>query len=131
MRYLLDTGVWIWSIAAVDQLNPKARDLLAEGAEELYFSAASTWEICIKVAIGKLRLPESPSVFVPARLTAHRIQNLSITNAHALGVYSLPRHHDDPFDRMLIAQARAEELAILTADKAFRKYDVEGFWCGR
>jgi len=131
MRYLLDTGVWIWSIAAVDQLSQKARDLLAGGAEELYFSAASAWEISIKVAIGKLRLPESPSVFVPERLATHRIQNLSITNTHALGVHSLPRHHDDPFDRMLIAQARTEKMTILTADKTFRKYDVEVFWCGR
>jgi PIN domain nuclease of toxin-antitoxin system len=131
MRYLLDTGVWLWSLAAVDQLNPKAKELINEGSDEIFFSAASVWEICIKVSIRKLKLPESPVDFVPDRLSKQRIQNLSITNAHALGIYSLPRHHDDPFDRMLIAQARAEKMAILTADKTFRKYDADIFWCGR
>jgi len=131
MRYLLDTGVWIWSVSAGGRLNRKSRHLIENEEHELYFSAASVWEICIKTQIGKLSLPESPVVFVPDRLSIQRIQNLSITMAHATGIYSLPRHHDDPFDRMLIAQARAEKMTVLTADKTFRKYDVEIFWCGR
>jgi PIN domain nuclease of toxin-antitoxin system len=83
------------------------------------------------MAIGKLKLPASPIRFVPDRLSTQRIQNLPITNTHSLAVYALPKHHDDPFDRMLIAQARAEEMVILTADKTFRTYDVNIFWCGR
>ncbi|HEY0702244.1 MAG TPA: type II toxin-antitoxin system VapC family toxin [Candidatus Acidoferrales bacterium] len=131
MKYLLDTGIWLWSVSAVDRLNQKAKAFIQEGEDELYFSAVSTWEISIKAATGKLRLPEPPVDYVPSRLSSQRIQNLSITSVHALGVYSLPRHHDDPFDRMLIAQARAEKMTILTADRAFRSYDVPVFWCGR
>jgi PIN domain nuclease of toxin-antitoxin system len=131
MKYLLDTAVWIWSLGAVSRLNEKASDLIQDGKHEIFFSAASSWEICVKAAIGKLSLPEPPDDFVPDRLTKQGIQNLSITNAHALGVYSLPRYHDDPFDRMLIAQARAEKMIILTADRAFGRYDIEIFWCGR
>jgi len=131
VKYLLDTGVWIWSLGAVEHLNQKASELISEGAHELFFSAASAWEISIKMAIGKLRLPESPISFVPNRLSTQRIQNLPITNTHALAVYALPKHHDDPFDRLLIAQARAEGMVVLTADKMFRKYNIDLFWCGR
>ena len=128
MNYLLDTGVWLWSLAALDQLNQKAKELINEGADEIFFSAASVWEICIKVSIGKLKLPESPVDFVPDRLSKQRIQNLSITNAHALGIYSLPRHHDDPFDRMLIAQALLDDLLLVSNEQAFGAYGARLLW---
>jgi PIN domain nuclease of toxin-antitoxin system len=130
MRYLLDTGVWIWTVGVSSRLSEKATKLIEDGTHEIYFSAASSWEICIKAASGKLRLPEPPDNFIPDRLTAQGIYNLSITNSHALGVYSLPRYHDDPFDRLLIAQARTEKMTILTVDRVFAKYDVDIFWCG-
>ena len=131
MKYLLDTEVWLWSLADPDRIDPEARQLIAEGQEELYLSAASSWEISIKSALGKLRLPLPPARFVPETLAAQGIRPLSITHAHALGVSELPLHHKDPFDRLLIAQALAEGMTILTADRSFARYGVDVFWCGR
>lgn len=131
MKYLLDTGVWLWSLAEPERINEKARRLLADESEEVYLSAASSWEISIKSAVGKLRLPEPPAVYVPKRLAAQGIRSLPITHAHALGVSNLPRSHSDPFDRLLVAQAQAEKMTILTADHAFEHYRVQMVWCGR
>jgi PIN domain nuclease of toxin-antitoxin system len=131
MKYLLDTSVWLWSLTASERINKKGRELLASGGEELFLSAASSWEISIKSALGRLRLPEPPARYVPKRLAAQGIRPLSITHTHALAVSELPRYHDDPFDRLLIAQAQSEAMVILTADHAFEPYDVEIFWCGR
>ena len=131
MKYLLDTQVWLWGLAESERIQTKARRLIAEGREELYLSAASSWEISIKWALGKLPLPEPPARLVPKTLTAQGVRPLSISHAHALGVGQLPLHHSDPFDRLLIAQAQAETMVILTADQAFQAYDVELLWCGR
>lgn len=130
MKYLLDTGVWLWSVGETERINPKARQVIAEGRDEIYLSAASVWEISIKSALRKMRLPERPAIYVPSRIAAQGIQPLPITHVHALGVSDLPPHHRDPFDRILIAQAQAEGMTILTADRAFVKYQVEVFWCG-
>lgn len=130
MKYLLDTSVWLWSVGAVERINKRGRDLLADGTQELYFSAASAWEISIKTALEKLRLPEPPATYVPSRLTQQGINPLPILQHHALAVYELPMHHTDPFDRLLIAQAQIEGMVILTADKVFRRYKVELLWCG-
>jgi PIN domain nuclease of toxin-antitoxin system len=94
-------------------------------AEELLLSAASSWEISIKWALGKLSLPSSPSEFVPEHLAATKTYPLAIQHSHALRVATLPLHHSDPFDRLLIAQAQIERLPILTADPHFKPYDVE------
>lgn len=131
MRYLLDTSVFLWSRAAEQNLNQKAKALLASSEAELYLSAASSWEISIKYALGSLRLPKPPSRFLPAAIQDWAIQQLDITHLHALAAGELPPHHRDPFDRMLIAQARAEGMILLTADSVFRKYDVETFFCGK
>jgi PIN domain nuclease of toxin-antitoxin system len=130
MKYLLDTSVWLWSLTASERINKKGRELLASGTEEVYLSAASSWEISIKSALGRLRLPEAPASYVPKRMAAQGIQSLSITHTHALAVSELPAYHNDPFDRLLIAQAKSEAMVILTADPAFRPYAVEILWCG-
>ena len=130
MRYLLDTVIFLWSVGAQEKLNKKARELLVNPGSEIHLSAASSWEISLKIAIGKLKLPEPASRFVPHQLQLWGIQPLLITHSHALAAGELPPHHRDPFDRMLIAQARVERLVILTADKLFSKYDVETLWCG-
>ena len=130
MKFLLDTGVWLWSVGSVDRLNKKARELLADGTQELYFSAASSWEIAIKASLGKLSLPDSPASYVPSRLAMQGIQNLPVLTKHALAVYDLPMHHADPFDRLLVAQARTESMVLLTSDKMFRKYRINLLWCG-
>lgn len=110
--------------AAPERLSVKARALVDAGGHELYLSAASSWEIAIKYSVGKLRLPEPPGRYVPSRLEALRVVPLPIEHSHALHVATLPKHHRDPFDRVLIAQAQMENLQILTADPLFRAYDV-------
>lgn len=131
MRCLLDTGVFLLGRSAPHRLNRRAAGLLARQREEFYLSAASSWEISIKYATGRLRLPETPAKYVPASMTAWAISALDISQVHALAAGELPLHHLDPFDRMLIAQARLEEMVLLTADRMFEKYDVEMMWCGR
>ena len=131
MKYLLDTAVWLWSVGPTTRLNKKALELLASGEHELYFSAASSWEISIKAALGKLQMPEPPARYVPKRLAAQGIHSLPILQHHALGVYGLPPHHNDPFDRLLISQALSEEMTILTADQKFAEYSAQIVWCGK
>lgn len=130
MKYLLDTSVWLWSLTDSARIRPQGRDLIVRGEDELYLSAVSSWEIAIKWARGRLPLPESPVSYVPKRMTEQRLRALPITHSHTLAVSKLPAHHWDPFDRLLIAQAQTEGMAILTADRAFRLYDVPIVWCG-
>lgn len=130
MKYLLDTGVFLLARSAPHRLNRKANELLRHGHDGLYLSAASSWEIGIKYAAGRLRLAEPPSQYVPAAMIHWGIRALEITQLHALTASELPFHHQDPFDRMLIAQAQLEEMVLLTADRMFEEYDVEMVWCG-
>ncbi|PYV61020.1 MAG: PIN domain nuclease [Acidobacteria bacterium] len=131
MKYLLDTVVWVWSVHSAERINKVGFDILESGDEEVYFSAASIWELSIKLRLGKLSLPEPPARYIPKRLGQQGIRTLSVTPTHALRVYDLPTHHHDPFDRLLIAQALTEEMVILTADRAFEKYQTQLVWCGR
>jgi PIN domain nuclease of toxin-antitoxin system len=128
MRVLLDTQVFLWWNMDDPRLSQTARDLIAEGHNELYLSAASALEIAIKAALGSLILPEPPEQYVPSRMRIHRILALPIQFRHALHVYDLPPLHRDPFDRLLIAQSRLEDLSILTADPAVGRYDVSVIW---
>jgi PIN domain nuclease of toxin-antitoxin system len=125
VRVLLDTQVWLWMLAAPERLSEPARALVIATDNELLLSAASTWEIAIKYALGKLRLPEAPRDLIPRLMTRTGITPLPIHHRHALHVASLPARHRDPFDRLLIAQAQIERLPILTADRSFALYDVE------
>ena len=131
MKYLLDTSVFLWSLGAEHKLNRKARDLLSSSETELYLSAASSWEIAIKFALGALPLPKPPSQFIPSAMGLLAVRSLDITHFHSLAAGNLPRHHRDPFDRMLIAQANEEKMVLLTADRIFQKYEVEMMFCGK
>lgn len=119
MRLLLDTHALLWWLAD-DGLTDQARDAIADPDNLVMVSAASAWEISIKKALGKLAVPDDlerqvdESGFVP----------LLISIAHGIAAGQLPRHHDDPFDRMLIAQAYAQGLTIVTRDKRFADYNV-------
>lgn len=130
-NYLLDTSVFLWSVAAPERLNRKAQQLLENPKEAFFLSAASAWEISIKSSSGRLRLPEPASSYVPKRLISRAIRVLPITHTHSLAAGELPRHHLDPFDRMLIAQAQLEGFTILTADRVFERYEADLLWCGR
>ena len=131
MKHLLDTNVFLWSNGAPEKLNRQAINVLSSGAAEVYLSAASSWEIAIKFALRSLRLPSPPSQFIPHAMRVMALRSLDITHFHSVAAGELPRHHRDPFDRMLIAQARSETMVLLTADSAFRKYDVETVFCGK
>ena len=128
MRILLDTHVFLWWVTDSDLLSEQARLLIKDGANELFFSAASGWEIAIKAGLGRLHLPDNPERFVAEQLTTNAIFPLPIHLSHALRVYSLPKHHRDPFDRILVAQSQLENLAILTADPGIARYDVTVIW---
>lgn len=125
MRVLLDTHVWLWMLAAPERLSKKGRSIVIAADNELVLSAASTWEIAIKFALGKLRLPETPQAYVPRLMARTGVTPLPVHARHTLQVATLPAHHRDPFDRLLVAQAQLEDLPILTADTSFRPYDVK------
>jgi PIN domain nuclease of toxin-antitoxin system len=125
MRILLDTPVWLWMLASPDRLAPSARALLVSAENELLLSAASAWEIAIKHGLGKLTLAAAPAIVVPELMARSGVTALPVLHAHALGVATLPPHHRDPFDRLLIVQAQLERVPVLTADAQFARYDVE------
>jgi PIN domain nuclease of toxin-antitoxin system len=128
MKILLDTHCWLWWITTPEKLGPESQQLIMDGRNEIFLSAASSWEIAIKYALAKLPLPEAPEKFIPPRLVRDAIRPLPINHTHALHVASLPLHHRDPFDRLLISQAQMEGLPIMTVDKQFKDYDVECIW---
>lgn len=124
MRLLLDTHVWLWMQTTPERLGP-ALPAIEDPTNELLLSAASSWEIAIKWALGRLSLPEPPRLYVPRRVQTSAVTPLPIEHAHALAVADLPRHHRDPFDRMLVAQATTDRLPLVTADRAFAPYEVD------
>ncbi len=125
MRVLLDTHVWLWMVAAPERLSKKGRSIVIAAENELVLSAASAWEIAIKFALGRLKLPETPGSYIPRLMARTSVTELPIQVRHALHVATLPKHHRDPFDRVLVAQAQLEDLPILTTNTAFRRYDVK------
>lgn len=118
MRLLLDTHVFLWALAGSTKLKPTARRML-EDAEEVFVSAASIWEVAIKVRLGKLEA--DPQAVVEA-IEASGFTALPVTAAHAAGVARLALHHQDPFDRLLISQALTEPLRFITADGVLAQY---------
>jgi PIN domain nuclease of toxin-antitoxin system len=125
VRILVDTQCWLWMVSDPDRLSRQARRRILDIENERVLSAASGWEIAIKYSIGKLELPEPPEAFVPSRMALTLTTPLAVQIHHALQASRLPSHHRDPFDRLLIAQAQAEKLPILTSDRQFKLYDVE------
>ena len=125
MKLLLDTHVWLWMTISPAKLTAKTRRLLADARNELFLSAISPWEIAIKASSGRLRLPLPVEEYVASRLETTLVTPLAIDWIHGVEAASLPLHHHDPFDRMLIAQARLLSLPLVTADAAFDAYDVK------
>ncbi|MBV8749370.1 MAG: type II toxin-antitoxin system VapC family toxin [Candidatus Eremiobacteraeota bacterium] len=124
MRALLDTNAWLWFTGRSERLGPRTRALLVDPKNELFLSIASAWEIAIKAGLGKIAGIGEPSAFVKTRLRRQSIVPLAITLDHVLAVAALPHLHRDPFDRLLVAQAQAESLIIVTADSRLSQYDV-------
>lgn len=121
MRLLLDTHILLWTLLTPGRLPSAARDALADDANDTVVSVASVWEIAIKHALGRLNVPVDRLDELIAELGCTL---LPITLPHAIAAGALPRLHNDPFDRMLIAQARHEALTLVTADVTLRRYDV-------
>ncbi|ELR98213.1 type II toxin-antitoxin system VapC family toxin [Gloeocapsa sp. PCC 73106] len=129
MKLLLDTQCWLWWFAQPERLSEETISHIADETNELWLSVASIWEIGIKVAIGKLSLPESPDSYISSRMSQLGVRSLEITATHALRAAALPLHHRDPFDRMLIAQAQSENMMFVSADAIFMRYsDVPIIW---
>ncbi|MEH2220901.1 MAG: type II toxin-antitoxin system VapC family toxin [Nostoc sp.] len=131
MKLLLDTQCWLWWFAQPERLNEEAIAHIADENNELWLSVASIWEIGIKVAIGKLPLPDSLDNYISSRMAQLGMRSLEITASHALQAAALPLHHRDPFDRMLIAQAQIEEMTLVSADSMFNKYDISLLWAAK
>jgi PIN domain nuclease of toxin-antitoxin system len=104
---------------------------MADVSHDVFLSAVTSWEVAIKAATGKLHLPEPPDLYVPRRMASQRLRPLAVSHQHALAVFALPAHHRDPFDRLLIAQARTEDMTLITADRMFKRYPVELLWAGQ
>jgi PIN domain nuclease of toxin-antitoxin system len=128
MKVLLDTHTFLWWNTEDPRLSTRARQVISDGNNEVFLSAASVWEMAIKAARGRLILPEPPAQYVPSRMGLYRFQPLPVQISHAAHVHDLPPHHNDPFDRLLIAQSQLESLPILTVDADFNRYDVEIIW---
>lgn len=124
MRLLLDTHAFLWAAASPERLGRHA-DLVADPATTRLLSAASSWEIAIKHRLGKLVLPETPVGYVPEAMRRLAVQPLPIEHADALAVGELPEHHRDPFDRLIVVQARRLAVPLLSADPALAMYDVD------
>ena len=123
MGFLLDTHVLLWWLGNDPKLSADVREIIRNPVNDSFVSAATIWEIAIKTSLGKLKQPDD----LLAVLRDNRFQVLDISAEHCLNVGSLPWHHKDPFDRMLISQALVEGLTIITVDQKFKFYDVPLF----
>jgi len=120
-RLLLDTHAFLWWLAEDTKLSKEASEAITDTTSHVHVSAVTVWEIAIKANLGKIDLAGADMEY---EIAANGFVELPITARHALRAGSLPRHHDDPFDRMLIAQAQLEDLIIITHDKAFLLYGI-------
>lgn len=128
MRLLLDTHTFLWFVGDDPKLSATARLMIGDGDNEVMLSLASIWEIAIKVSLGKLLLAEPLESFVTTQIERNDIRLLPIHMSHAIKVATLPFHHRDPFDRLLVAQGLVEQLPILGADNVFSDYGVQRIW---
>ncbi len=128
MRLLLDTHAFIWFIEGSPEASNKARELIESAENEVLLSMASVWEMAVKGSIGKLEFSEPFEALIPEQLRVNKIDILNIQLSHVLQAHSLPFHHRDPFDRLIISQALVEKLPVVGRDGAFDTYGVERLW---
>jgi PIN domain nuclease of toxin-antitoxin system len=128
MNAILDAHTLLWFLAGSDRLSLEALACIQDPRNTVYVSPATLWEIGIKDALGKLKLPEAFEQLFPSRLDAANILILPILVPHLHQHRKLPFHHGDPFDRLIIAQALADDLTVLSSDAAFPPYGVKLLW---
>lgn len=125
MKYLLDTHIFIWWLIEYHKLPKKIIEIIKNPNNELYLSAISSWEMCIKIQLKKLKLPEKPIDYIPKKLNEHSILALNITHQHTTKLLQLPLIHKDPFDRILISQTITENMILLSCDNILKRYPVK------
>ena len=128
MRVLLDTHVFLWFITDDRRLSSRVREIMEDPENDLLLSIASLWEIAIKASLGKLTLARPFGELMPHELAENAIEVLPIRLDHLTTLTSLPFHHRDPFDRLIVAQAVVEEMPVLSADSAFSPYPARLLW---
>ena len=128
MNILVDTHTFLWAVTDDRRLSETARALIGDGANQVFLSAASMWEIVLKAGAGKLHVTGGASRFLEHEIRRNRLSPLPIQLAHILRVTSLPPIHKDPFDRLLIAQAQVENLPLITSDAEITRYPVQVIW---
>ena len=128
MKLLLDTNAALFMWMDRSRLSPTARTILESRDHTIVFSQVSTWELCLKYQIGKLPLPEAPAAYLKKRLRLSELSYEPISDEALFRTVSLPSHHNDPFDRLLIATAQTLGIPIMTADESFRRYSVVVLW---
>jgi PIN domain nuclease of toxin-antitoxin system len=128
VRILLDTHVLLWAALGDPRLSPAAEAMIGDGSQELLFSPVSALEITMKHAAGRLELPDEARTWIRTRVATFGLIELPLTSEHAIEAGLLPSHHRDPWDRLLVAQARVEGVTLLTADAAIQRYEVTTIW---
>lgn len=128
MRVLLDTHTFLWFLLEDPQLSTTASDLIIDPTNDIEVSLATYWEIAIKISLGKYTLPEPYDIFMEREIATNDFRILPIEPKHTAVLTTLPFHHRDPFDRLLIAQAMAEAIPILSVDTVFDAYHVTRLW---
>ena len=124
MKLLLDTHVFLWIVSGDRRLTPRYRALFEDPDNQVFLSVASCWEIVIKAGLDRLRLPLPATDYVMKQIEANQVTLLGIRHSHLKALETLPALHKDPFDRMILAQALAESMSLLSKDKALRAYKV-------
>ena len=128
MKVLLDTHAFLWLISGDDRLSETAQKTFLDPGKILFFSAASLWEICIKISLGKLSLKSGWLKTIEDEMKINAIQWLSIEMTHCVKLINLPFHHRDPFDRMLVAQAMVDDMQLLSRDTRLSSYEIKCIW---
>ncbi len=128
MKVLLDTHTFLWSISEPERLSDLAKETFLNEKNELYLSAVSYWEICIKKGLDKISLDQNWINLFDREVTANKIIWLPISKPHCQAIINLPFIHRDPFDRLLVAQANYENMTLLTKDKNIQKYKIKAVW---
>lgn len=125
MNVLIDTHIFVWIFIEPHRFSTKARSFLEDvESNQFFLSDVSAWEASIKYGLGKLKLPEVPEVFFADRVRQAEYRHLRIDLKHVTGVHSLPRIHGDPFDRLLISQAKVENMTVVSNDPVFKRYNL-------
>ena len=128
MRLLLDTHVFLWLAGAPERLTTRALDACKNRQNPIYLSVVSAWEIQIKSQLGKLTLDDPLAELVREQQAVNGLRILGVDLSHVLELEALPSFHGDPFDRLLVAQARVEDLHLVTSDRKVRRYPTQSVW---